>query len=504
MSGKIDERVLDERLGALEGARAWSPRVMSKLENYIRTPEDVQLFRTNPIRFATEKHVAEGEAIDLFLHGTAVGLFEMDWALICPMCSCVVESFRSLQSVENHFRCTFCHTDYEASLDDYIAVTFTIASSVRDIAFHHPEDLPPRDYFFIFKATPDGLVPEGVEMPPAGTRWVDVMSSMTLGFAALPPGRTTRIEVDAPEGTLFGVDADTNAHFYVAVDGSPVANPQTVTIRYADEVCEPPAGQVSPGKVTFQIENVTNRTGRFAIASFPPGAQRMMLTFAPFLSAKRLLTTQTFRDLFRSEVIRATEGIGVRDITLLFTDLQGSTALYDHIGDLNAFALVQRHFERLRDVTVRHGGTIIKTIGDAIMAAFLDPAEAVTAATAMLREMDAFNRNLPDKALILKIGVHRGAAITVTQNERLDYFGQTVNIAARVQNLAQAEEICLTTEVLEAPGVREMLAPFAVERQVMQLKGIMQHVPVFRVTPRVAVAGVGTLSGDAPAARSNE
>jgi len=71
MSGKIDERVLDERLGVLECARSWSPRVMSKLENHIRTPEDVQLFRTNPIRFATEKNVAEGEAIDLFLHGTA-------------------------------------------------------------------------------------------------------------------------------------------------------------------------------------------------------------------------------------------------------------------------------------------------------------------------------------------------------------------------------------------------------------------------------------------------
>jgi class 3 adenylate cyclase len=106
--------------------------------------------------------------------------------------------------------------------------------------------------------------------------------------------------------------------------------------------------------------------------------------------------------------------------------------------------------------------------------------------------------------LILKIGVHRGAAITVTQNERLDYFGQSVNIAARVQNLAQAEEICLTTEVLEAPGVHEMLAPFAVEREVTQLKGIMQQVPVFRVTTRAAVAGDRASSGDAPAVRSNE
>jgi class 3 adenylate cyclase len=84
------------------------------------------------------------------------------------------------------------------------------------------------------------------------------------------------------------------------------------------------------------------------------------------------------------------------------------------------------------------------------------------------------------------------------------HAGQTVNIAARVQDLARAEEICLTTEVLDAPGVREALAPFAVECQVMQLKGIMQHVPVFRVTTRLAAAGVGTMSGDAPAVRSTE
>ena len=183
-------------------------------------------------------------------------------------------------------------------------------------------------------------------------------------------------------------------------------------------------------------------------------------------------------------MIRATEGIGVQDIALLFTDLQGSTALYDRIGDLNAFALVQRHFERLREVTVGHGGTIIKTIGDAVMAAFLDPADAVRAAVAMLHEIDAFNRDLPGEGFILKIGVHRGAAIAVTQNERLDYFGQTVNIAARVQDLAQAEEIYLSGEVRDAPGVQEILAPFTVERQVAHLRGVLQEVPVYRVRTR--------------------
>jgi Family of unknown function (DUF5939) len=87
----------DERLAALEAARAWSPRVVSKLESHIRSADDVALFRINPIRFAAEKNIAEAETIDLFLHGAAPGLFEMDWLLLCPACStarCVGPTWR--------------------------------------------------------------------------------------------------------------------------------------------------------------------------------------------------------------------------------------------------------------------------------------------------------------------------------------------------------------------------------------------------------------------------
>ena len=156
--------------------------------------------------------------------------------------------------------------------------------------------------------------------------------------------------------------------------------------------------------------------------------------------------TQTFRDFFRSEVIRATEGIAVRDITVLFTDLKGSTALYERIGDLNAYVQVQRHFEQLIDVTVRHQGAVTKTIGDAVMAAFLTPTDALRAALEMREAVEQLNRDRPQRDFILKIGIHKGASIAVTLNERLDYFGQTVNIAARVQHLAGGDEICLTED----------------------------------------------------------
>ena len=233
--------------------------------------------------------------------------------------------------------------------------------------------------------------------------------------------------------------------------------------------------------MTFEIDSVADAALPFGRAS--AGASNTACRRSPSRpsSGKRLLTTQTFRDLFRSEVIRGHEGIGVKDIALLFTDLKGSTALYDRIGDLNAFALVQQHFDRLQDVTVRHNGAIIKTIGDAVMAAFLKPADAVQAALDMRSEIAAFNERQPDKALILKIGVHTGAAIAVTLNDRLDYFGQTVNIAARVQNLADADEIFISDDVYAASGVQAELQSHAVTEQIASLKGIRNDLRVYRV-----------------------
>ena len=131
MVGAINEQLLDERLAALEEARAWSPRLISKLESHIRTADDLALFRINAFSFAGERHLPENEIIDLFLHATAVGLFSMDWSLYCPQCCCVVESFRSLKSLHNHYHCAFCQVGYDAALDEYIAVAFTVSPNIR-------------------------------------------------------------------------------------------------------------------------------------------------------------------------------------------------------------------------------------------------------------------------------------------------------------------------------------------------------------------------------------
>jgi len=475
MPAAINEKLQEERLGALETAHAWSPRVISRLEALIRSGADEDLFRINPVKFAADKGMAEAEAIDLFLYAAAQGLFEMNWMLLCSMCGCITESFGSLNRVHDHHHCNLCQADLDAKLDDYIAVTFTIAAQIRSIKFHRPADLSPEEFSFAYSFAPEGKAPDG-------RIYHAFIRDATLAVKYLEPGAVTRFELDVKPGTLIGWTLQSDAAFAFPVDSG--AAPREQTLRLRDGACDPADATIAPGRLVLEVESAMDRRIVLGVTLVPPGIDlqhRPPLTYDPFLSGSRLLTSQTFRKLFRSQVIEATEGIGVRDLTLLFTDLKGSTELYERIGDLNAYSQVQRHFERLLDVTVRHRGAVVKTIGDAIMAVFVAPADAVSAALEMRAEIERLNQARPARDFILKIGIHRGPSIAVTLNDRLDYFGQTVNIASRVEHLAEGDEICLTEEVYGSPEVAGLLASYATQRDQARLKGVQQEVAVFRI-----------------------
>ena len=476
----IDEKKLEEGLVALEAAKSWSPRVVSRLEMLMRSGTDEELYRINPIQFATEKSIVEAEAIDLFLHACVAGLFDMDWMLVCPMCSDVVESFRSLRKMHTHFHCNLCQSDYDAALDDYISVTFTVSPAVRGIRFHNPSALSAWDYTFFYRMTPGGVLPDGVP-------WSEAMRGLMKALRRIEPGSAADLEVDATEGGLLGTDFESDARFFFSVAGDGGVAPRRVPVILSAGKSVPATADITPGKVVFEVRNAGELPAVFGILQFPDAPfQRPKIRFTPSLSGKRLLMTQTFRDFFRSEVIRATEGIAVRDVTLVFTDLKGSTALYERIGDLNAYIQVQRHFQHLLDATVRHNGAVTKTIGDAVMAAFETPADAVRAAFDMREAVDQLNRDRPQRDFILKIGMHRGASIAVTLNERLDYFGQTVNIAARVQNLADGDEICITEDVYDAEGVAEIIAPYPVAKSEAELRGVNKAMSVYHLARRAS------------------
>jgi class 3 adenylate cyclase len=288
----VNDSLLRQRLTELDTIASWAPHILSGLERFIRTASDYDLFRVNPIQYATATGLSEAEGIELFVHAAKVGLFEMQWLLTCAYCPQVAGSFRELDQVHPRFQCEFCN-------------------ALNDVALER-------------------------------------------------------------------------------------------------------------------------------------------------------------------------ESLAVSDITYLFTDLKDSTPLYESVGDVNAYFLVRQHFDILNKIIRQRSGTMVKTIGDAVMAGFDRPQDAVLASIEMIEELSRFNQTA-SRPLGLKVGVHRGRAIAVRLNDRIDYFGQDVNIAARVQGLAGVNEVCLTEAVMEAPGVSDIVKGRPASRDYENLKGIGQKMEIYRI-----------------------
>ncbi len=130
-------------------------------------------------------------------------------------------------------------------------------------------------------------------------------------------------------------------------------------------------------------------------------------------------------------------------ITFLFTDIEGSTTLWEHHPDTMAIALA-RHDALLRSVITAHGGYVFKMVGDAIYAAFADPADAVSAALAAQRALAAEEWDGVGP-LRVRMALHTGVA----QYRDNDYFGRTLNRVARILSTGYGGQILLSAATVE-------------------------------------------------------
>lgn len=196
-----------------------------------------------------------------------------------------------------------------------------------------------------------------------------------------------------------------------------------------------------------------------------------------------LLLIPSFWELFSGDAPADDESLRIGRVAILFTDLRGSTAMYQERGDPRAYHLVRDHFAILGECIDRHRGSLVKTIGDAVMASFASGADAVRAALESQAELHAQGK-LTDVALVLKAGVHTGACLAVKLNGRLDLFGSAVNIAARVQGLSRGHDVVVTDAVLadiEAEAVTSAPRTRLAESFDAELRGIPTPVSVHRL-----------------------
>ena len=234
-------------------------------------------------------------------------------------------------------------------------------------------------------------------------------------------------------------------------------------------------------RITFE-----NQTARRVLPSIWVMDERIYAILGrrrPFLTAKRLLSNQTFRDLYRTDALDIDQRLKILSLTFLFTDLKGSTELYERVGDLQAYDLVRSHFHVLHEIVAEETGAVVKTIGDAVMATFVTPDRAIAAALRMREGMTRLNDERGHEDLLLKIGIHEGPCLAVNLNDRQDYFGQTVNIASRVQNLAVNRSIYATEPVVENEASTALLAKHGLVPtfQSQALKGVTERVKIYEI-----------------------
>ena len=450
--------------------------VVDAMEHLVHHAPDRKLNRVNALAFAKSEGLDPDETIAGFLHASRLGLFDMSWNVLCPDCGGVLGVNATLKTVHSsNYTCELCVAGYEPNLDEMVEVTFTVSPGLRVIEAHDPNKLSPEEYFRqIYWGS-------GVDLPDEG--YEAIAEEFILESMELPPGDKGVMSLQLPEAYVILFEPVTHAVQFINVTGEPTKERRSLSIVYDRSHASSQEIKLQPGPVRIQIENRLDVRTLPSVCLANDALHNLLGRRRPFLAAKTLLSNQTFRDLYRTDTIGTDQRLKITSLTFLFTDLRGSTELYERVGDLAAFDLVQAHFTVLNDIVASEAGAVVKTIGDAVMATFPTPDRAVSAAMQMREAMAKLNSDRGREDLLLKIGIHEGPCIAVSLNERQDYFGQTVNIASRVQHLATSQEIFATEPVLGDPRASSLLATRGLkpEAQNVVLRGIANEVKVFTI-----------------------
>jgi len=448
------------------------PEPVNAIEKLIEDAPDRELCRINALAFAAEHELDEEDVIAAFLHGARRGIFDVSWNILCPGCGGVLDSGTTLKTVNQaEYTCALCAVGYEPTLDEIVEVTFTISPRVRKIAAHDPETLPWIEYY------KQVYWSSGFDLPDDETL-AKLIKEVTLDTIELPAGEKVVLSLQLPEAFVIVFDPVVHMSQFIEVAGEPTRKPQSLAFVITKDHAPTGTIQMRPGPLRISLENRSNVRTLPGIWVAGNKLHDLLASRRPFLTAKRLLTNQTFRDIYRTDTLDLDQRLKITSLTFLFTDLKGSTELYERVGDLVAYDLVRAHFQVLNEIVAAERGAVVKTIGDAVMATFPTPDRAMAAALKMRGAVKDLKGDL-----LLKIGIHEGPCLAVSLNDRQDYFGRTVNIAARVQGLATSRSIFATRRVVTDSKASKLLQSngIAATPEKRSLRGIANQFEIFEI-----------------------
>ena len=428
------------RLTAMQGElerQGLRPELVRRFVRFIAEGAEVDLTRIRPLRLARLWGEPERDLIEICLRAVRAGLLTLRWDLLCPNCRGGPVGANSLDQLPRGAHCPSCNIDYDRDFARNVELNFRPSPAIRPLI---------EGEFCLFgpMTTPHVILQQ--TLAPGESR------DLAL---ALPPGDYRLRPLHPGKETTLAWAGGDFPEMIAEDDGIRTGAPAAAGIVH--------------------LSNRASREITFVIES------RDWVRDA--LTAHRATSMQVFRDLFATEVLRPGDEAGIGQVTLMFTDLKGSTAMYARIGDAAAYRLVRDHFAFLAAAIREHDGAIVKTIGDAVMAAFSDPVKALAAALDVQRNVAAFNREHGSgrEEIVIKLGLHTGACIAVTLNGRLDYFGSTVNLAARLQAQSQGGDIVLSADLAGDPAVRARLAGLLANPETARVKGFDSPVAFLRL-----------------------
>jgi adenylate cyclase len=414
-SDSEDTRKRVQPLAARLVTQAGQPAALvAHLSDYLASADDLSAAKMRPYALADAWGADRRQTLDLFLNATRAGVLDLSWEALCPHCRGSRKGVAELSEISAEAHCDSCGIDFEVNFDQSIELTFVPNPGVRRVerleyCLGGPQVTPhivaqkrlgPGESLYVAMSFPDGryrVRTQGLELQHA-----------------------FRIEPGAARSARISVGSG------LAPSDEPVLAPDAVlTIVNADS------------------------TERLSVIERVAWSDQAV-------TAASVTSRQIFRDLFSREILRPGERISVGMITIVFTDLKNSTRLYRDIGDAPAFGRVLSHFDTLKAAVAEGGGAIVKTMGDAVMATFTRPGDAVRA----MRRAQAELANIKgvQTPLALKCSIHQGPCLAISQNDRLDYFGTTVNLCARLCSLSTGADIVVTGPVLEDPEVAVLLS----------------------------------------------
>ena len=432
-----------QRLDALAAELARDPAshgLVPNLVDFLRHAPMVVLRSIRPMALAALWSVPADHAVELFLAAARNGILAMGWDLLCPRCRGAKSRVSRLNELPKGAHCSSCNIDYERNFSRNVELTF------------HPEPW--------IRPLPDGelcLLGQGTVRHVKFQAEVAARSAKSFDLSLAPgPYRFRTVEAGAEADGEIGADG---------------AIP-TLVARGSDILLEG-----ASGSDVLAVRNESDRPLVFVVED------RNWAQDA--LTGERVIAMPAFRRLCPEQLLRPGDNAEIGWIAIMFTDLQGSTKLYDALGDATAYNLVRDHFAFLSDRVQRNHGFVVKTVGDAVMAAFSRPDDAVRAALAIQDDVASFNSarggGKSATPIVLKLGLHAGSCVAVTTGEALDYFGSVVNTASRLEHQCRGGEVIISDALLADPEAREALAGRSVAEDSATLRGLNESARFVRV-----------------------